>query len=170
MPRIGVAVVAFGTGVNDPLRTVVIESGPKIVNEQPDPEPDSADVAARRMTTDSSSPKASHSATYRNVGQTQATSRTTSCAVRHDAEAEHPEAGDERDDRHQDESDDRHPGRELAVDDVVAVDRLGQEARQGPLRSLAVDGVEREREAEQRRDDRRRRRRPGGSRCPASRR
>ena len=45
------------------------------------------------------------------------------------------------------------PGDELAVDHVVAVDRLRQEARQRALGSLAVDGVEREGEAEERRDD-----------------
>ena len=43
--------------------------------------------------------------------------------------------------------------RELAVDHVIAVDGLGQEPRQRALGSLAVDGVEGEREAEQRRHD-----------------
>ncbi len=51
----------------------------------------------------------------------------------------------------QDDPDDRHPGRELAVDDVIAVDRLGEQSRQRPLGSLAVDGVEGEGDPEQRR-------------------
>ena len=57
-------------------------------------------------------------------------------------------------------ADDREPGRELAVDHVVAVDRLRQQPRQRALGPLAVDRVEREREAEQRR---RRARRTTGS-------
>ena len=57
------------------------------------PNPTSADVAARRMTTDSSIPKASHSATYRTVTTNQATSRRTSSSAGHDAEPEHAEAG-----------------------------------------------------------------------------
>ena len=73
--------------------------------------------------------------------------------MRHDAEPEHPEPGDEPDDRQQDEPDDGHAGRELAVDHVIAIDRLGQQAGQRPLGALAVDGVEGERQAEQRRDD-----------------
>ena len=51
------------------------------------------------------------------------------------------------DDRRQHEPDDRQAGRELAVDDVVAVDRLGEQARQRPLGALAVDRIEGEREA-----------------------
>ena len=44
-------------------------------------------------------------------------------------------------------------GGELAVDDVVAVDRLREEARQRALVALAVDGIEGEGDAEQRRGD-----------------
>ena len=53
-----------------------------------------------------------------------------------------------------DHRDDGETGRELAVDDVVAVDRLRQEPRQRAVRPLAVDRVERERETEQRPDER----------------
>ena len=59
------------------------------------------------------------------------------------------------------------PGRELAVDDVVAVDRLGEEARQRALGPLAVDRVEGEGEPEQRRDDGDERVDPEDRRCPA---
>ena len=45
------------------------------------------------------------------------------------------------------------PGDELAVDHVVAVDGLGQQARQRPLRPLAVDGVEAEGDAQQRAEE-----------------
>ena len=53
-------------------------SPPKIVSTNQIPKPISADVAARRTTTDSSNPNASHSPTYTNVTAIQATSRTTS--------------------------------------------------------------------------------------------
>ena len=43
------------------------------------------------------------------------------------------------------------PGGELAVDDIVAIDRLGEQARQGALGSLAVDRVEGKGQTEQRR-------------------
>ena len=46
------------------------------------------------------------------------------------------------------------PADELAVDDVVAVDRLGQQARQGSLRALAVDPVEAECDTQQRTEER----------------
>ena len=45
------------------------------------------------------------------------------------------------------------PGDELAVDDLVAVDRLGHQPRQRALGPLAVDGVEAEGDAEQRPED-----------------
>ena len=54
------------------------------------------------------------------------------------------------DDRGQDERDDRQPGDELAVDDVVAVDGLRHQPRQRPLGPLRADGVEAERDAQQR--------------------
>ena len=63
----------------------------------------------------------------------------------------------------QDQADDRQPGGELAVDHVVAVDRLGEQPRQRALGALAVDRIEGEGEAEQRRDDRRRTSRRAGS-------
>ena len=47
---------------------------------------------------------------------------------------------------------DGHARRELAVDDVVAIDRLGEQARQRPLGSFAVDRVEGKGQTEQRRD------------------
>ena len=68
--------------------------------------------------------------------------------MRHDAQPEHPEPGDEQHHRDQDDADDREAGGELAVDDVVAVDGLGEEARQRALRALAVDRVEGEGHAE----------------------
>ena len=71
---------------------------------------------------------------------------------RDESEAEHAERRDDPDDRDQHEADDRQAGRELAVDHVVAVDRLGQQARQRSLGPLAVDGVEGERQPEERRD------------------
>ena len=128
-------------------------SPPKIVSTNQIPNPISADVAARRTSTDSSSPKASHSPTYTNVTAIQATSRTISSECRDDPEPEDAEAGDDPDDRHQHDPDDRQTGRELAVDHVVAIDRLGQEAWQRPLGAFAVDGIEREGQAEQRRHD-----------------
>ena len=51
---------------------------PKIVSTNQIPNPISADVAARRTSTDSSSPNASHSPTYTNVTAIQRDSRTTS--------------------------------------------------------------------------------------------
>ena len=118
------------------------------------PRPTSAEVAARRMTTDSSVPKASQSATYRIVRASQTISRMASPSVgaipsrRSPKPAMTASAHDQRD------GDDRQAGRELAVDDVVAMDRLREQAREGALVALAVDGVEREPDAEQRRGDR----------------
>ena len=82
---------------------------------------------------------------------------------RDEPEAEHAERRDDPDDRDQDEADDRQTGRELAVDHVVAVDRLRQQARQRPLGPLAIDRVERERQPEERRDVREESRRPPGA-------
>ena len=73
--------------------------------------------------------------------------------MRHDPEAKHPEARDEADDRDEHQPDDRHARRELAVDDVVAMDRLGQQPRQRALGALAVDRIEGEGQTEQRGDD-----------------
>ena len=128
-------------------------SGPKIVSSSQTPNPIRAAVAARRISTDRSSPKASHRADVEEGHQHPGHEPEHLAGVRHDAEANDAEAGDERDDRGQDEPDDRQPGGELAVDDVVAVDRLGQQARQRPLGALAVDRVEGEGETQQRRHD-----------------
>ena len=49
------------------------------------------------------------------------------------------------------------PGRELAVDDVVAVDRLGEQPGQRALAALAVDAVEPERDPDERDEQRRER-------------
>ena len=49
-----------------------------------------------------------------------------------------PTADTSSDDRAQDERDDRQAGHELAVDDVVAVDRLRQQPRQGAVGALAL--------------------------------
>ena len=87
-----------------------------------------------------------------NVSSSHSTIRRTSAGLRHDAEADEAERGDRADHGDQHEPDDREAGHELAVHDVVAVDRLRQEPRQRPLRALAVDRVERERQPEQRRD------------------
>ena len=83
--------MAFAAGANRPWTSFVM-SWPKIVTTSQTPKPTSADVAARRMTTDSSSPNDSQRATYRKVTRTQATSRTTSEPAGHDAQAEHAEA------------------------------------------------------------------------------
>ena len=72
---------------------------------------------------------------------------------RQDPEADDAERRDQPDDRDEDDADDRQSGGELAVDDVVAVDRLGEEAGQRPAGPLAVHRVEREGDPEQRRDD-----------------
>ncbi len=69
--------MAFPPGVTKPWTSVTM-SGPKIVKTSQIPNPISADVAARRTATESSRPKDSHRATYRNVARTQATSRMTS--------------------------------------------------------------------------------------------
>ena len=71
--------------------------------------------------------------------------------MRDDPEPDDAERGDQGDDRDEHEPDHGHAGGELAVDDVVAIDRLGEQARQRALGSLAVDRVEGEGQAEQRR-------------------
>ena len=68
-------------------------------------------------------------------------------------EAQDPVAGHHGQDRPDRERRWPRPGHELAVDHVVAVDRLGDEARERPLRALAVDGVEAECDAEQRAEE-----------------
>ena len=119
--------------------TSVTMSGPKIVKTNQTPKPISADVAARRKTTDSSSPNASHSADVEERREEPRDEPDDLLGARHDAQPEDPEPGDDHDDREQDQADDRQAGGELAVDDVVAVDRLGEQPRQRPLGALAVD-------------------------------
>ena len=125
---------------------------PKKVASSHSPKPMRADVAAPLTTTDSSIPMASHSETYDEGHDDPQDEAQDLGRGRHDAEADEPERRDDPDDRDEDQADDREAGRELAVDDVIAVDRLGQQARQRPLGALTVDGVEREGEAEQRGD------------------
>ena len=106
---------------------------PKNVNSSHAPKPISAEVAARRTATDSSIPNASHSDTYTKVSSSHSTIRRISARFRHDAEADDPEGRDHADDGDEHQPDDGQPADELAVDDVVAVDRLGQEPRQRAL-------------------------------------
>ena len=68
-----------------------------------------------------------------------------------------PKRRDEDHERAEHQRDDREPGDELAVDDVVAVDRLGEQPRQRPLGALGVDPVEPERDADERDEQRRER-------------
>ena len=117
------------------------------------PNPTRADVAARRVTTDSSSPNASQNDDVDDRDEQPDDDPQQLLRRRHDPEPEDPERRDHRDDDREDERDDREPGRELAVDHVVAVDRLREQPRQRPLGPLAVDRVEREGEAEQRRGE-----------------
>ena len=57
---------------------MLVMSGPKVVSMNHTPNPISADVAARRNSTDSSSPNDSHTPTYTNVTSSHASSRTIS--------------------------------------------------------------------------------------------
>ena len=124
---------------------------PKNVSSSHVPNPMRADVAARRTSTDSSIPNASQSDDVEERHEQPERRAGGAPRRRDDPEPDDPERRDHRDDDDEDERDDREAGRELAVDHVVAVDRLGQQPRQRPLGPLAVDRVEREREAEQRR-------------------
>ena len=74
-------------------------------------------------------------------------------AGRDQPEAQDAVAGDRGQDRPDREGDGRDTGDELAVDHVVAVDRLGHEAGERALRALAADGVEAQRDAEQRAEE-----------------
>ena len=67
-----------------------------------------------------------------------------------DPQPDDPETRDDGGDRHEGHRDDAEPGDELPVDDVVAVDRLGQQTGQRPAGSFAVDGIEAEGDADQR--------------------
>ena len=69
---------------------------------------------------------------------------------RDDAELDDADGADQEHDHREDQADDREAGDELAVDHVIAVDGLGQQARQGRLGPLAVDRVETEGNAQQR--------------------
>ena len=135
-------------------------SPPKMVSSSHDAEPDERGVAARRMTTDRSSPNASQNATYRNVTRARATRREDLGRPATIPSRMMPERRDDASTTDEHERDDRQPGGELAVDHVVAVDRLRQEPRQRALGPLAVDRVEGEGEPEQRRDEAEELRRP----------
>ena len=90
-------------------------SPPKNVSSSHAPNPISADVAARRTTTDSSIPNASHSETYTNVSEQPQHDPQDLGRSRHDAEADDPEGGDHADDRDEHEPDDREPGANLPL-------------------------------------------------------
>ena len=89
----------------------------------------SAAVAARRQTTDSSSGSASHSAMYTTATTIEGDDARDVAARRADAEAQRAVAGDDRDEAGEGEGDGADAGDELAVDDLVAVDRLGDTSR-----------------------------------------
>ena len=75
--------------------------------------------------------------------------------ARHDAEPDDPERGDHAHDERQDQPDDGQAGRELAVDHVVAVDRLGKEgAADVPLARSPFTASNANGDPEQRSDDR----------------
>ena len=67
-----------------------------------------------------------------------------------DPEADDPERRHEDDEGAEHHGDHGDPRSELAVDDVVAMDRLGEQPRQGALAALAVDAVEAEGDADER--------------------
>ncbi len=67
-----------------------------------------------------------------------------------DPEPQHSVADDDEHHRAKCQRDGAEPGDELAVDHLVAMDRLRHESRQRALRAFAVDGIEAERDAEQR--------------------
>ena len=88
----------------------------------------SAAVAARRQTTDSSSDRASHSAMYTSGDDVEGDDPGHVAERRAHAEPQRAVAGDHRDQAGQGEGDGAEAGDELAVDDLVAVDRLGRRA------------------------------------------
>ena len=118
------------------------------------PNPTSAADAAPRMTTDSSSANASQNDAYRTVARSHANDPGELLGGGDDPQPHDPERRHEDDEgaeHHRDHGDARG---ELAVDDVVAVDRLGEQPRQRALAALAVDAVEPERDADQRHEQR----------------
>ena len=120
-----------------------------------------AEVAALRTRTEQSNANASQKPMKNSDRNHQTISRATSSADGNDAELDHADGADQEHDHREDQADDSQAGNELAIDHVVAVDGLSEQARQSCLRPLAVDRVKSERDAQQRdeeRDQRRERR------------
>ncbi len=65
-----------------------------------------------------------------------------------------PDPGHDQGHHGEGQADDRQPGYELAVDDVVAMDRLGDQPGQSAPRPLTADRVERVSDPEHREQER----------------
>ena len=107
-------------------------------------------VAARRMSTEHSSANASQKPMYSSDSSHHTIRRMTSSAVGTMPSWMTPIAPTMHHDHGQDEADRGQAGDELAVDHVVAIDGLGEQARQRRFRALAVDRVKAEGNAQQR--------------------